>query len=298
MNNLTEGDRERGSMFIVMSLKAQINALKIMMNSDYLVFMNITLYNEVIKKHISPQCSQYVLVALTRSGMVYTNKLLWEFLIGKREFLQNQEINAMKQKEQAESSRLKKLQKSAGQQVDERVDARVTQKMTSAVPETVQSILNETLNPNAFKNKGSKHKKKHGSRSGNKKHKSGLKQNDDVQPMPIPLAIANQSMAPQQIAMNTSAMMPTQQMVSVPSSYATVLHRDKTYNLLQSQQTNCLHLPSRTLEVVGVFKEVFLVAQSEDELGDTVAEEASLNHKVRRMLIVWMLLLLTFSKIR
>ena len=133
----------------------------------------------------------------------------------------NQEINALKQKEQAESSRLKKLQKSAGQQVDERVDARVTQKMTSAVPETVQSILNETLNPNAFKNKGSKHKKKHGSRSGNKKHKPGLKQNVDVQPVPIPLAIANQSMAPQQIAMNTSAMMPTQQMVSVPSSYAT-----------------------------------------------------------------------------
>ena len=141
MTNLTEGDRERGSRFIVMSLKAQINALKLMMNSDYLVFMNITLYNEVIKKYISPQCSQYVLVALTTGGMVHTNKLLWELLIGKREFLNNQELNALKQKEQAESSRLKKLQKPAGQQVDERVDARVTQKMTSAVPETVQSIF-------------------------------------------------------------------------------------------------------------------------------------------------------------
>ena len=60
MTNLTESDRERGSRFIVMSLKAQINALKIMMNTDYLVFMNITLYNEVIKKYISPQCSQYL----------------------------------------------------------------------------------------------------------------------------------------------------------------------------------------------------------------------------------------------
>ena len=57
-------------MFIVMSLKAQINALKLLINSDYLVFMNITLYNEVIKKHISPQCSQFVHVALTRGGMV------------------------------------------------------------------------------------------------------------------------------------------------------------------------------------------------------------------------------------
>ena len=79
MTNLTEGDTEKGSMFIVMSLKAQINALKLMMNKDYLVFMNIMLYNEVIKKHISPQCSRFVLVALTRGGMVHTNKLLWEF---------------------------------------------------------------------------------------------------------------------------------------------------------------------------------------------------------------------------
>ena len=63
MTNLTEGDREKGSMFIEMSLKVQINALKLMMNKDYLVFMNITLYNEVIKKHISPHCSQFVLVA-------------------------------------------------------------------------------------------------------------------------------------------------------------------------------------------------------------------------------------------
>ena len=62
---LTESDREKGSMFLVMSLKAQINALKLMMNKDYLIFMNITLYNEVIKKFISPQCSQYVLIAFT-----------------------------------------------------------------------------------------------------------------------------------------------------------------------------------------------------------------------------------------
>ena len=49
MINLTESDRQKGSMFLVMSLKAQINALKLMMNKEYLIFMNITLYNEVIK---------------------------------------------------------------------------------------------------------------------------------------------------------------------------------------------------------------------------------------------------------
>ena len=46
----------------------------------------------------------------------------------------------MKQKEQSEMNRLKKLQKPAGQQVDERVDERVDNRMTSAVPVTVQSI--------------------------------------------------------------------------------------------------------------------------------------------------------------
>ena len=61
-------------MFLVMSLKAQINALKLMMNKDYLIFMNITLYNEVIKKFISPQCSQYVLVAkLEEEWFIHTN---------------------------------------------------------------------------------------------------------------------------------------------------------------------------------------------------------------------------------
>jgi len=221
MTNLTEGDRERGSRFIVMSLKAQINALKIMMNTDYLVFMNITLYNEVIKKYISPQCSQYVLVALTRGGMVYSNKLLWEFLIGKREFLLNQEINATKQKQQAEAARLQKLQKPAGQQVDERVDERVTQKMTSAVPETVQSILKETLNPEAFKNTGSKHKKKHGSRNGNKKHKLGSKQESVQQPTPNAVSISSQNMAAQPLAMNTNTIMAPQPMLSVPSGFGT-----------------------------------------------------------------------------
>ena len=98
MINLTEGDREKGSRYIVMSLKAQINALKLMMNKDYLIFMNVTLYNEMIKKFISLQCSQDVLSALTRGGMVHTHKLLWEFLIAKREWLINKDLNSSKQK--------------------------------------------------------------------------------------------------------------------------------------------------------------------------------------------------------
>ena len=131
--------------------------------------MNITLYNEVINKFISPQCSQYVLIALTKGGMVHTHKLLWEFLIAKREWLMNKDLNALKQKEQSEMNRLNKLQKPAGQQVDERVNERVDNRMTSAVPVTVQSILKDTLHPKTFKKTAfGKHKMKQGFRSGNK----------------------------------------------------------------------------------------------------------------------------------
>ena len=74
IHELNEGDRWRGSRYMVMSLKAQINSLKLVMNKAYLTFMNVTMYKEVISKHISHSASQYVLVALTRAGMVHTNK--------------------------------------------------------------------------------------------------------------------------------------------------------------------------------------------------------------------------------
>ena len=79
MEKITMTNRERGSTHIVKALKAQINAMILIMNRDYLVSMNITLFNEVIKKFLSPQRSQYIIVALTRGEMVHTNKLLWEF---------------------------------------------------------------------------------------------------------------------------------------------------------------------------------------------------------------------------
>ena len=72
-----------------------------MMNKDYLVFMKITLFNELIRKSISSQCSQFFIFALSRGGMVHANKLLWEFLIYKREWLCNKVENIVKQKEQA-----------------------------------------------------------------------------------------------------------------------------------------------------------------------------------------------------
>ena len=47
MEKLTEEDRERGSTYIVKALKAQKNAMKLSMNRDYFVFINITLFNEI-----------------------------------------------------------------------------------------------------------------------------------------------------------------------------------------------------------------------------------------------------------
>ena len=62
---------------MVQSLKAQINSLKIVMNEAYLKFVNVTLYKEVISKHISPSVSQFVIVALARAGMVVISKNCW-----------------------------------------------------------------------------------------------------------------------------------------------------------------------------------------------------------------------------
>ena len=53
MKEQTQKDRIRGSLFMVKSLKAQINALMISMNQEYLTLMNITLFEEVIYKFLS-----------------------------------------------------------------------------------------------------------------------------------------------------------------------------------------------------------------------------------------------------
>ena len=58
---------------ILKSMKAQIGALLISINQDYLTLMNITLFDEVIYKFMDPTSSQFVVVAFVRAGMVYGN---------------------------------------------------------------------------------------------------------------------------------------------------------------------------------------------------------------------------------
>ena len=58
MKEETQKDRIRGSLFMVKSLKAQINALMISMNHEYLTLMNITLFAEVIYKFLDSTSSQ------------------------------------------------------------------------------------------------------------------------------------------------------------------------------------------------------------------------------------------------
>ena len=60
IEELNLNDRKTGSKYMVQSLKAQINSLKIVMNDEYLKLINVTLYKEVISKHISPSVSQFV----------------------------------------------------------------------------------------------------------------------------------------------------------------------------------------------------------------------------------------------
>ena len=98
MEEKTKKARIEGSIMILKSLKAQIGALLISMNQDYLTLMNVTLFNEVIYKFMDPSSSQYVVVALVRAGMVYGNKFLWELLIFKKLWFSAQEQNWTKQK--------------------------------------------------------------------------------------------------------------------------------------------------------------------------------------------------------
>ena len=57
MEERTNKDRIKGSLFMMKSLKAQINSLMISMNNDDLTFMNITLFEEVIYEFIDPTSS-------------------------------------------------------------------------------------------------------------------------------------------------------------------------------------------------------------------------------------------------
>ena len=84
MEENTLKDRIKGLLFMVKSLKAQINALIIAINHEYLMLINITLFEEVIYKFLDPTSFQYVAITLVRTGMVYTNKFLWEMIIFKK----------------------------------------------------------------------------------------------------------------------------------------------------------------------------------------------------------------------
>ena len=79
-----QNDRTEGSKFLVKSSKAQISALLISMNQEYLTLTNITLFDDVIDKYLDPTSSQFVVVALGRACMVYGNKFLWELLVFKK----------------------------------------------------------------------------------------------------------------------------------------------------------------------------------------------------------------------
>ena len=70
MDAKTKKDRVEGSNMVLSSMRAQIGALLISMNQEYLTLMNITLFDEVIYKFMDPTSSQFVVVALARAGMV------------------------------------------------------------------------------------------------------------------------------------------------------------------------------------------------------------------------------------
>ena len=141
MDEQTKKDRIEGTKMIVKSLTAQINALLISMNHEYLTLMNITIFNEVVYKFMDPTSSQFVVVSLVRAGMVYSNKFLWELLIFKKLWSISQENNYKKQKEANEKRKLEQFQKPTEVQLDEKIEDKVNAKIDSTVPHEVQTIL-------------------------------------------------------------------------------------------------------------------------------------------------------------
>ena len=147
VEELNLNDRKTASKYMVQSLKAQINSLKIVMNDAYLKFVNVTLYKEVISKNISPSVSQFVLVALARAGMVVISKHLLEILISRRELVKKQKENSAKQKALDLDQKLKVMQESTDKQLDDKISGKIDQN----VSKTVRTILSTDLTPNAFK---------------------------------------------------------------------------------------------------------------------------------------------------
>ena len=110
IEELISNDRRLGSKYMVQTMKSQINSLKIVINREYLKFINVTLYKEVISKNISSSVSQFVLVALARAGMIFISKKLLEMIIAKREFIRKQREHSAKQKELDLELKLKVMQ--------------------------------------------------------------------------------------------------------------------------------------------------------------------------------------------
>ena len=187
------------------------------------------------------------------------------------------------------------MQKPAGQQEDERVDERVDNRMTSAVPANMHA-LKDNLNPEAFKKtvSGKHTQKKKGSRSNsNKKHKSGQKQNVTQQLLPSSIPFMVPSLLSQLHTANANSIVPAS-VVPIPIGFT---NQGQTF---QFGGIPAEHMPPFTYsEFVtgGGFQRALVVIARKEEGGD-VARETLPDHKVRMMLIVWMLLVFIFSKIR
>ena len=97
MKERTSKDRIKGSLISVKSIQAQINATLITMHQDFLVFIHITLFEDVVVALVRAgmvhgykalwelSISICVAVALARAGMVHGNKVLWELSIYKKQ---------------------------------------------------------------------------------------------------------------------------------------------------------------------------------------------------------------------
>ena len=165
------------------------------------MFMNVTLYKEVISK---PSVSQYVLISPARAGRVHSNKYLWKLIITRREYIRRQRANTEKQKESDLEWKLVQMQKPTSAQIDEKVDEKIAQ----TVPGSVRAILDKDLDVKAFeKNKRQRSLNTSSGPDGMKNTKSVQKENNNantntnVQPA-IPIMATTPQPIPQMMQAN------------------------------------------------------------------------------------------------
>ena len=119
---------------------AAYNALRCQCETEYDIFMNVTLWNDILEQFCDRTHSQYGMVAIIRACMVIVNKEIWKaFLEFRSKFLAKESLKR-KNRELQEEANFKKRQMSTREQCIDMIGEEFTKKW-EALPSNVKTLL-------------------------------------------------------------------------------------------------------------------------------------------------------------